>query len=88
MQLAGVFALIILFTFCSLAFPRLTGMVLDDATKPNGWSRIEPLLGFYLGFLLVRSVAQMARNHLIQTTGMRVTCDLRVAIFSHCRSSR
>jgi subfamily B ATP-binding cassette protein MsbA len=82
-QLVGVFALILLFTVCSLAFPRLTGKIIDLAIKPNGWSAIVPLLIAYAAILFIRCIAQMARNYLIQTTGMRVTCDLRVAIFSH-----
>ncbi len=83
LRIAGVFALIILFTLCSLAFPRIFGMVIDEALKPNGWVKIEFLLLLYALILVIRSLAQLARNHLIQTTGMRVTCDLRVAIFSH-----
>jgi subfamily B ATP-binding cassette protein MsbA len=33
--------------------------------------------------LLARAFALLTRNHLMQTTGMRVTCDLRIAIFAH-----
>jgi subfamily B ATP-binding cassette protein MsbA len=82
-QLAGVFFIILLFTACSLAFPRLMGKIIDHATRPNGWSAIVPLLLLYALLLIVRSVAQMLRNYIIQSTGMRVTCDLRLAIFSH-----
>jgi subfamily B ATP-binding cassette protein MsbA len=82
-QLASAFAFILLFTLCSLAFPYLMGRIIDNTTKPNGWYPILVLLGVYLLLLIVRSGAQMARNHIIQTTGMRVTCDLRVTIFSH-----
>jgi len=82
-QLAAAFGFILLFTLCSLAFPFLMGKIIDFTTKPNGWNSIVPLLGIYLVLLIVRSLAQMTRNNLIQTTGMRVTCDLRVSIFSH-----
>jgi subfamily B ATP-binding cassette protein MsbA len=82
-QLTGVFSLILLFTVCSLAFPRIMGKIVDLAIKPNGWPAIVPLLIAYAAILVIRSAALMARNYLIQTTGMRVTCDLRVAIFSH-----
>jgi subfamily B ATP-binding cassette protein MsbA len=81
--LAAAFGFIVLFTLCSLAFPFLLGKIVDFAVKPNGWSSIVPLLFIYLILLTVRSLAQMARNHLIQTTGMKVTCDLRISIFSH-----
>ena len=82
-QLTAVFLIILLFTACSLAFPRLMGAIIDDATKPGGWDKIVPLLFVFALLLLVRSSAQMLRNFIIQTTGMRVTCDLRVAIFAH-----
>jgi subfamily B ATP-binding cassette protein MsbA len=82
-QMVGVFAIILLFTASSLAFPRLMGKIIDCTTKPNGWSDIVTLLIIYAVILVVRALAQMTRNYLIQRTGMRVTCDLRVAIFSH-----
>ncbi|HEX4139836.1 MAG TPA: ABC transporter ATP-binding protein, partial [Candidatus Methylacidiphilales bacterium] len=82
-QLVGVFGIILLFTACSLAFPRLMGMIVDRASHPNGWSEIVPLLAFYVSFLVVRALALMTRNYLIQRTGMRVTCDLRIEIFAH-----
>jgi len=83
LQLAGVFLLIIVVTLCSLSFPRITGKVFDFATKPDGWPHILPYLGAYALILMLRSIAQMSRNFLIQQNGMRVTCDLRIAIFSH-----
>ncbi len=49
----------------------------------TGWSAIYPLLILNAVLLLLRAAALLTRNHLMQTTGMRVTCDLRVAIFSH-----
>jgi len=82
-QLAGVFAIILLFTASSLAFPRLMGKIIDCTTKPNGWSQIVDLLVIYVAVLVIRALAQMTRNYLIQRTGMRVTCDLRVQIFAH-----
>jgi len=82
-QLGLVFFLIILVSLFSLAFPRIVGRVVDHATHPNGWEQIKPLLLIYGLLLIMRSIALMVRNHLMQITGMRVTCDLRVAIFSH-----
>ena len=83
LQLSGVFALIIIVTVCSLAFPIIMGKIIDFATKPNGWSHVLPLLSLYFGVLGIRALAQMIRNYLIQNNGMRVTCDLRIEIFSH-----
>ena len=82
-QLAAVFFIILLFTACSLAFPRLLGKIIDATTKPDGWGIIIPLLIAYALILILRALALMTRNYIIQSTGMRVTCDLRVAIFSH-----
>ena len=82
-QLAGVFLLIVLVTVCSLAFPRLMGKIIDQVAKPDGWSAIVSLLVAYFVILIVRSLAQLIRNYVINATGMRVTCDLRLAIFSH-----
>ncbi len=82
-QLMGVGAIILLFTACSLAFPRLMGFIIDATTRPNGWSEIIKWLSLYVAILVIRSLAQMTRNYLIQRTGMRVTCDLRVQIFAH-----
>jgi len=83
LQLSGVFGLIVVVTLCSLSFPRIVGKIIDHATKPEGWPAIVPLLGAYAVILVVRSVAQMSRNYLIQQNGMKVTCDLRIQIFSH-----
>jgi subfamily B ATP-binding cassette protein MsbA len=83
LQLLGVFTLIVVVTLCSLSVPCLTGKIIDHATKPNGWTAILPLLITYGLLVLVRSAAQMSRNYLIQQNGMKVTCDLRIAIFSH-----
>jgi subfamily B ATP-binding cassette protein MsbA len=82
-QLVTVFSLIVLVSILSLVFPRLMGWIVGDITKPNGWIKIEPLLLAYGIALFLRTLALMTRNHLMQTTGMRVTCDLRIAIFSH-----
>ena len=81
--LAGVFCLIILVSLFQLAFPRLMGWIVDDARHPDGWARIVPLLAAYAVALLLRTLCLLIRNHLMQTTGMNVTCDMRIAIFSH-----
>jgi len=57
-----------------------------DALIPQGTKgrhAIIPLLILYALLLLARAISLLTRNHLMQTTGMRVTCDLRIAIFSH-----
>ena len=65
--------------------PRNVTWLLDLLIPKSvtGWSAILPLLIVFALFLFVRTSALLTRNHLMQTTGMHVTCDLRVAIFSH-----
>jgi len=78
-----VFFLILAVSALSLVFPRLVGKIVDDTSHLNGWRQIEFLLVMYAGALILRTFALLVRNHLMQTTGMKVTCDLRIAIFSH-----
>jgi subfamily B ATP-binding cassette protein MsbA len=57
-----------------------------DLVEPGnstGAAAIVPLLIFNAALLIARAGALLTRNHLMQTTGMRVTCDLRIVIFSH-----
>jgi ABC-type multidrug transport system fused ATPase/permease subunit len=82
-ELACTFVLIAIVSLCSIAYPPLVGWIIDDATKPGMWSHIELLLAVYAGILVIRTVSLLLRNHLMQTTGMKVTCDVRIAIFSH-----
>jgi subfamily B ATP-binding cassette protein MsbA len=83
LQLSIVFLLVFVVSGLSLVFPRLMGWIVGNMTKPGAWAKIEPLLFFYGCALCLRTLALMMRNHLMQTTGMRVTCDLRIAVFSH-----
>lgn len=82
-QMAIIFILIVLVSVLSLVFPRVVGRVIDVAGRPNGWQQLQPFLLVYVIALTLRSLTLMARNHLMQIIGMRVTCDLRVSIFSH-----
>jgi subfamily B ATP-binding cassette protein MsbA len=82
-QMLSVFGAILVGTVSSLAFPRLMGRIIDDAIRPGGWSALFPWLVLYSVLLVIRALAQLARNYLIQRCGMRVTCDLRVQIFAH-----
>ena len=63
---------------------KLTSLL--DLVVPRsaaGWAAIFPLLVFNGLLLFLRAMALLTRNHLMQTTGMSVTCDLRLAVFSH-----
>ena len=97
-QLGVVFLLILAVSLISLTFPALQGCIIDVANGhrprnamigtllPNGARGLHALMPLFLLFavlLMVRAAALLTRNHLMQTTGMHATCDVRVAIFSH-----
>ena len=97
-QLTCVFLLILTVSLFSLTFPALQGCIIDVANgrRPHtawiaalvphgahGLMALVPLLIVFALLLTLRAVALLTRNHLMQTTGMRVTCDLRVSIFAH-----
>ncbi|MCE0482776.1 MAG: ABC transporter ATP-binding protein/permease [Methylacidiphilales bacterium] len=82
-DLVVTFFLIFAVSFCSIAYPPIVGKVIDHATHFSGWAPIESLLILYGILLVVRTLAILGRNHIMQTTGMKVTCDMRIAIFSH-----
>ena len=81
--LARVAALIIVVNIIGVVFPALMGRIIDDAGKPDGWSQIKILLLVYFVALAARTLSSLARNRLMQITGMSLTCNLRVAVFSH-----
>jgi len=79
----GIFFLLLGVAILDLVKPRLIGKVIDVATQEDLWSRVLPYLIIFLVVVLVRSGVLIARNYLLQKTGMRVTCDMRISIFSH-----
>jgi subfamily B ATP-binding cassette protein MsbA len=97
-QLTSVFLLILAVSLFSLTFPALQGCIIDVANGhppryafiaallphgARGLAALLPLCATFAFLLFLRAITLLTRNHLMQTTGMRVTCDLRVAIFSH-----
>jgi subfamily B ATP-binding cassette protein MsbA len=97
-QLTVIFLLIIAVSLLSLTFPALQGCIIDVANGhppryafvaallPHGARGLAALLPLVLVFALLlalRALTLLTRNHLMQITGMRATCDLRIAIFSH-----
>jgi subfamily B ATP-binding cassette protein MsbA len=78
-----IFILLLGVAAFDLAKPWLFGRVIDAATLGHTWQEVLPYLIVFLAVVLIRSAVLMARNYLLQKTGMRVTCDMRVSIFSH-----
>jgi subfamily B ATP-binding cassette protein MsbA len=57
-----------------------------DWIVPPGTSNHRAILTvciLWAVMLVGRAITLLTRNHLMQTTGMLVTCDLRIAIFAH-----
>ncbi len=103
LRLTGVFFLILAASLLSLAFPAMTGWIIDyangrhpvnmkwaiDLLLPRdvvGMHALVPLFLLFAFFLALRTLALLMRNQLVQRIGMRVTCDLRIAVFSHLQN--
>ncbi len=82
-ELALIFLLIVLVAMAELARPMLIGFIMDEANTGSSWAQVMPFVLAFLAAVLIRSVLLFARNYLLQRTGMRVTCDMRIGIFTH-----
>lgn len=85
-KLVLIFFLILLVTGFELIRPKLIGMIVDEAAARDSWNKTLWLLGIFLFSVIGRSATLLTRNFLIQRTGMRVTCDMRVNIFRHLQN--
>ena len=85
-KFAVIFILILVVTGLELVRPKLIGMIVDEAVRGQSWVSALVLLGIFLFSVVGRSAALLTRNFLIQRTGMRVTCDMRVNIFRHLQN--
>ncbi len=63
--------------------PVIIGKLVDHVGNHRESDRIIWLLVAFGGILLIRTVLVLFRNFLLQRVGMRVTCDMRISIFSH-----
>lgn len=85
-KFSAIFLLILLVTGFELVRPKLIGAIIDDAFRGESWAQVWVLLGLFLFSVVGRSATLLARNYLIQSAGMRVTCDMRVNIFRHLQN--
>ncbi len=85
-KLVLIFVLLLVVTSLELVRPYLIGRIVDEAKAQVSWNTTVWLLAIFFASVLFRSVALLGRNYLTQRTGMRVTCDMRVAIFRHLQS--
>ena len=82
-KLLGIFGLLLLAAVLELVRPYLIGRIVDLAATHQPWSHVAWILAIFLFAVLARSAVILARNFLMQETGMRITCDMRITIFRH-----
>ncbi len=85
-QLTFIFMLVLVVAGCDLLRPYLIGHIIDAANESRPWGSLLNLLEILLLITIGRSLTLLTRNFLTQVTGMRITCDMRVATFQHLQS--
>jgi subfamily B ATP-binding cassette protein MsbA len=78
--------LILLATAVTLPAPWIFKLVIDDALPAKDLGKLGVLLALFAGLFVARAVLTLWRNRVLQYAGMRVTCDLRIALFRHLQS--
>jgi subfamily B ATP-binding cassette protein MsbA len=81
----GVF-LILLASAVTLPAPWIFKLVIDDALPARDLQRLGAYLAVFTLLFVARSLLTLWRNRVLQYAGMRVTCDLRIALFRHLQS--
>lgn len=79
--LAGFLALFI-GTAMMLLYPRLIGMLVDDALKGNNLDRLNTSILLLVAVFAVQSVFTFGRYYLFTLVGERVVTDLRTSLYS------
>ena len=83
--LLGV-ALILLATAVTLPAPWIFKLVIDDALPAGDLRHLTTLLVAFSGLFIARAVLTLWRNRVLQYAAMRITCDLRIALFRHLQT--
>jgi subfamily B ATP-binding cassette protein MsbA len=83
----GRLAIVLLFLLSvaglQLVQPWLIGKIVDAANQNVAWSAVSNFLILFGAVIVFRSGAILVRNYVMQSTGMKVTCDVRMAVFTH-----
>lgn len=85
-QIALGVVLILLATAVTLPAPWILKLVIDDALPSKDLHKLGALLAAFTGLFVARGFLTLWRNRVLQYAAMRVTCDLRIAIFRHMQS--
>jgi len=79
-------ALILLATVVTLPAPWILKLVIDEALPDKNIGKLATLLMVFTGLFLARGLLTLWRNRVLQYAAMRVTCDMRIALFRHMQS--
>ena len=79
-------ALILLATAVTLPAPWIFKLIIDDALPAKDLHRLAVLLAVFTGLFVARGLLTLWRNRVLQYAAMRITCDLRIALFRHLQS--
>ena len=85
-KLIIIFLLLLTATSLDLLRPYLIGRIVDKASQGANWNAVAGILIVFFFAIVARSIVLLGRTYLTQRTGMKVTCDMRVAIFRHLQS--
>ncbi|MBC8012453.1 MAG: ABC transporter ATP-binding protein, partial [Burkholderiales bacterium] len=78
--------LILLATAVTLPAPWIFKLVIDEALPAKNLHQLGVLLAVFTALFVLRGVLTLMRNRVLQYAAMRVTCDLRIALFRHLQS--
>ena len=78
--------LILLATVVTLPAPWILKLVIDEALPGHDMHQLVVLLLAFTALFVARAILQLWRTRVLQSVGMRVTCDLRIALFRHLQS--
>jgi len=78
--------LILLATAVTLPAPWIFKLVIDDALPAGDLRHLGLLLVAFTALFIARAFLTLWRNRVLQYAAMRITCDLRIALFRHLQS--
>ncbi len=78
--------LILAATAVTLPAPWIFKLVIDDALPSGDLRHLVTLLTVFTVLFVARALLTLWRNRVLQYAAMRVTCDLRIALFRHLQS--
>ncbi|TAG27587.1 MAG: ABC transporter ATP-binding protein [Verrucomicrobia bacterium] len=78
--------LILAATVVTLPAPWIFKLIIDDALPARDLRHLAGLLVVFTALFIARGLLTLWRNRVLQYAAMRITCDLRIALFRHLQS--